>query len=205
MMDAVVKKETAEDDAAQQKGNLHASASRNQNVHRCWIPERKRRWPLLWRVAGVFALVQIDSRESILLQASDFRCASPASSYNAARWRGSAMKHATLWLIVITLSLATPGQTPKYHNAPVSFDYYLLSLSWAPSYCAEHPTDKSKECKPGNHTAFVLHGLWPSNNEGKQPVSCEKTKPVPARVVQHMMQYFPSRALIHHEWVRHGT
>jgi len=115
------------------------------------------------------------------------------------------MKHATLWLIVITLSLATMGQSPKPHNAPVSFDYYLLSLSWAPNYCAEHPTDKSKECKTGNHTAFVLHGLWPSNNEGKQPVSCEKTKPVPARVVQHMMQYFPSRALIHHEWVRHGT
>jgi len=117
------------------------------------------------------------------------------------------MKRSILWLIIITLSLAATGVSRKHQNSagPVNFDYYLLSLSWAPTYCAEHATDKSSECKTGNHTAFVLHGLWPSVNQGKQPMSCGPAKPVPARVVQHMLQYFPTKGLIQHEWAKHGT
>jgi ribonuclease T2 len=117
------------------------------------------------------------------------------------------MKRSTLWLIIITLSLAATGESRKHKSSagPASFDYYLLSLSWAPTYCAEHPTDKSSECKSGNHTAFVLHGLWPSANQGQQPMSCGPASPVAARVVQHMQQYFPTKGLIQHEWVKHGT
>ena len=48
-----------------------------------------------------------------------------------------------------------------------NFDYYLLALSWAPNYCAGHPSDHSSECRIGGHTAFVLHGLWPQANSGR--------------------------------------
>jgi len=117
------------------------------------------------------------------------------------------MKHPNVWVIIVTLSLAAPvaGRKHQSHGSPATFDYYLLSLSWAPTYCAEHPTDKSSECTTGNHTAFVLHGLWPSTNQGKQPMSCGPASPVPARVVQHMLQYFPTKGLIQHEWAKHGT
>lgn len=87
-----------------------------------------------------------------------------------------------------------------------AFDYYLLSLSWAPNYCEAHPTDHSSECKTGNHTAFVLHGLWPSSdNDPMEPMSCGPASPVAASIVRHMREYFPSSGLIQHEWQKHGT
>jgi ribonuclease T2 len=97
----------------------------------------------------------------------------------------------------------------RRHNDPESgsgnFDYYLLALSWAPNYCAGHPTDHSSECKIGGHTAFVLHGLWPQANSGAPPMSCSTAPPVAAATVDHMLNFMPSRALIQHEWQKHGT
>jgi ribonuclease T2 len=85
------------------------------------------------------------------------------------------------------------------------FDYYVLSLSWAPNYCAGHPADKSSECQPGGHVGFVLHGLWPQFNAGRPPLSCGPTSPVAAETVRHMLEYFPDRGLIQHEWTTHGS
>ena len=97
----------------------------------------------------------------------------------------------------------------RRHNDPESgsgnFDYYLLALSWAPNYCAGHPTDHSSECKIGGHTAFVLHGLWPQANSGAPPMSCSTAPPVAAATVDHMLNFMPSRGLIQHEWQKHGT
>jgi ribonuclease T2 len=88
---------------------------------------------------------------------------------------------------------------------PGSFDYYLLSLSWAPSYCHDHPGDHSSECTVGKHAAFVLHGLWPQANTGQRLLSCAPASPVSAAIVTHMLQFFPSSSLIQHEWQEHGT
>lgn len=118
------------------------------------------------------------------------------------------MKSVTAWLIIITVSLTTAASARKHHKKRPSaaFDYYLLSLSWAPTYCASHPADRSSECKTGNHTAFVLHGLWPSSNANPmQPVSCKPASPVSASIVRHMLEYFPSKYLVQHEWNKHGT
>ena len=64
------------------------------------------------------------------------------------------------------LFLVTPlARAKKKHTQPAApFDYYLLSLSWAPNFCASHQSDHSSECAAGNHAAFVLHGLWPQSN-----------------------------------------
>lgn len=88
---------------------------------------------------------------------------------------------------------------------PGKFDYYVLSLSWAPNYCAGHPTDHSAECKAGGHVGFVLHGLWPQTTVGRPPLSCENVSPVAAETVRHMMEYFPDRGMIQHEWQTHGS
>lgn len=85
------------------------------------------------------------------------------------------------------------------------FDYYILSLSWAPNYCAGHPNDHSIECRVGKHANFVLHGLWPQLNDGQQPTNCVPASPVSSAMVHHMLLYFPSRGLIQHEWATHGT
>ncbi|MGH9504845.1 MAG: ribonuclease T2 family protein [Terriglobales bacterium] len=92
-------------------------------------------------------------------------------------------------------------------DAPASgnFDYYLLALSWAPNYCAGHPSDHSSECQPGRRTAFVLHGLWPQASSGAPPMSCSNASPVAGATVDHMLNFMPSRGLIQHEWQTHGT
>ena len=85
------------------------------------------------------------------------------------------------------------------------FDYYLLSLSWAPNYCAGHPGDHSIECRAGRHANFVLHGLWPQDNAGQPPTNCVPASPVSSAIARHMLEYFPSRGLIQHQWAAHGT
>jgi ribonuclease T2 len=93
--------------------------------------------------------------------------------------------------------------------APVSapFDYYVLSLSWAPAFCAS-PGEASanpKECTPGLRTGFIVHGLWPEVAAGKSPESCGNAKPVPKAVVNFVLKDMPSPSLIQHEWATHGV
>jgi len=120
------------------------------------------------------------------------------------------MKRTTIWLTVLIFCFASLSVARKHskrgQQGSAGFDYYLLSLSWAPNYCASHPSDSSSECQAGNHTAFVLHGLWPSsNNNPMQPLNCAPARPVASGIVQHMLEYFPDKGLIQHEWAKHGT
>jgi ribonuclease T2 len=118
------------------------------------------------------------------------------------------MKRVAMMLMIMSLFLGTAALGRKHKNSdsgPAKFDYYLLALSWAPNFCADHPSDNSSECRAGNHTAFVLHGLWPSADAGAPPMSCKRASPVSAATVRHMLEYFPSKGLIQHEWDKHGT
>lgn len=91
-------------------------------------------------------------------------------------------------------------------NTPGSFDYYLLTLSWAPQFCATHAGNAaSSECDPAWHLGFVVHGLWPENDDGSHPQDCAPAQPVAQPTVEHMLAIMPSRGLIQHEWATHGT
>jgi len=113
-------------------------------------------------------------------------------------------------LLCMLVSL-TPFASAKHHhrhndsNLGGQFDYYLLALSWAPNYCANHPSDHSSECRIGGHKTFVLHGLWPQASSGQPPMSCSNASPVASAIVDHMLNFMPSRGLIQHEWEKHGT
>jgi ribonuclease T2 len=91
------------------------------------------------------------------------------------------------------------GNREAENNTPGSFDYYLLTLSWSPEFCVTHP-DK-QECAA--HAAFVLHGLWPENNDGSYPDSCSSA-PGPANPAQ-FSDIYPDQGLLQHEWAAHGT
>src|SRR5258705_13549201 len=57
---------------------------------------------------------------------------------------------------------------PSAHQAGV-FDYYVLALSWSPSYCAdlaERRYDPQCRLDGDRRYAFVLHGLWPQYERG---------------------------------------
>jgi ribonuclease T2 len=84
-------------------------------------------------------------------------------------------------------------------SATQNFDYYLLNLSWSPEFCHSHPG--ATEC--AQHAAFVLHGLWPQNNDGAYPHDCS-TEPGP-RNPAAFSDIYPDRGLLNHEWRTHGT
>ena len=86
------------------------------------------------------------------------------------------------------------------------FDYYLLSLSWSPSYCAEDGmADRDpRQCGRDRWFTFVVHGLWPQNERG-WPSGCasRQVRPSPA-LVASMLDIMPSARLVSHEWETHG-
>jgi ribonuclease T2 len=112
-------------------------------------------------------------------------------------------------LAVCLLTIATSAKhrpAASADNTPGSFDYYLLTLSWAPEFCATHAGNAaSSECDPGRHFGFVVHGLWPENDNGSYPQHCALAQPVAQGTVQHMLAIIPARGLIQHEWATHGT
>jgi ribonuclease T2 len=89
------------------------------------------------------------------------------------------------------------------------FDFYVLALSWSPSYC-ESAKQRAPDRTPalqcsGRPFAFVVHGLWPQYTQGF-PSYCQVPAPrVDRTLVSAMLDLMPSRQLIFYEWDRHGT
>jgi ribonuclease T2 len=96
----------------------------------------------------------------------------------------------------------------RRQNEPGQFDFYVLALSWSPSYCAanaEQPFRRpDPQCGPRPYS-FVVHGMWPQYDRGF-PEFCQVPAPRLGRgVVGSMLDLMPSPRLIYHEWDRHGT
>ncbi len=94
-------------------------------------------------------------------------------------------------------------------SQPGVFDYYLLSLSWSPTFCAEQDDRgrANEQCGPrARPYAFVLHGLWPQYNRG-WPQDCRSPDRgfVPRPVARRMLDIMPSEQLVFHEYRKHGT
>ncbi len=112
-----------------------------------------------------------------------------------------------LALLVIVVGTLAAQSRRSQERAAAAFDYYLLSLSWAPAFCAQGDAAarSPQECTPGRMTGFVVHGLWPQTNAGRGPESCARATRVPRSVVDYVIRYMPSPGLIQHEWATHGT
>lgn len=97
----------------------------------------------------------------------------------------------------------------RRQNAPGAFDYYLLALSWSPSFCAEG-NERFPDRAPQPECAerpfsFTVHGLWPQYEKGF-PEFCEMPAPrLNHAIVASMLDLMPSPRLVFHEWDRHGV
>jgi ribonuclease T2 len=87
-------------------------------------------------------------------------------------------------------------------GVPGQFDYYLMSLSWSPTYCLTHQYDRA-QCA-GKGYGFVLHGLWPQYDSGGYPHNCADS-PLTADAEALGETLYPSPKLVRHEWDEHGT
>jgi ribonuclease T2 len=91
---------------------------------------------------------------------------------------------------------------------PGKFDFYVLALSWSPSFCEasreRNPSRNDPQCGARPY-AFVVHGLWPQHERGF-PSNCQVPAPrLPRTIVDSMLDLMPSPRLVFHEWDRHGT
>lgn len=108
----------------------------------------------------------------------------------------------------------TDGQAQSLPTAEVSpavpaaqpFDFYVLALSWSPSYCeAEGSGANQQQCGAKRPYAFVVHGLWPQYERGF-PTDCQtEVARVPDDLVRSLYDIMPSAGLIGHQWRRHGS
>lgn len=118
---------------------------------------------------------------------------------------GSYLAAAFLAGLVALASLALAPTAQARGPVPGQFDYYALTLSWSPTYCASQAgQDDRQQCGLGRAYAFVVHGLWPQYQRGWPQDCVLREKWVPDEVIAAMLDSMPSKKLIIHEWKKHG-
>lgn len=119
-------------------------------------------------------------------------------------WRSIGLVLAMLTLI-LGFSGAQGREPQSARDQPGVFDYYVLSLSWSPEYCAASTSARDpQQCSVGRRYGFVVHGLWPQYDQGF-PASCPGNPRVEEHDIQRLRRIMPSAGLIRHEWRKHGT
>jgi len=96
------------------------------------------------------------------------------------------------------------GQDAR-QNGPGKFDFYLLSLSWSPSFCEQAGERAPQQQCGARPFSFVVHGLWPQYEKGF-PEFCQQPAPRLDRgIVSAMLDLMPAPRLIFNEWDKHGV
>ena len=99
------------------------------------------------------------------------------------------------------------GGGASAQDRPGDFDFYVLALSWSPTFCArESGARNSEQCDAAADFGFIVHGLWPQYERG-YPENCGAgaAERVPGRLVGAMRDIMPDWGLVQHQWRRHGT
>ena len=86
------------------------------------------------------------------------------------------------------------------------FDYYVMSLSWSPTWCAlEGDARQSPQCDSDADFGWVLHGLWPQYHRG-WPSYCPTVQRNPSRTMtSDMADIMGTSGLAWHQWNKHGV
>lgn len=86
------------------------------------------------------------------------------------------------------------------------FDYYVLALSWSPTWCAlEGDARNSPQCDETADYGWVLHGLWPQYHRG-WPANCPTAERPPTRTMtEEMTDIMGSSGLAWYQWKKHGS
>jgi ribonuclease T2 len=106
------------------------------------------------------------------------------------------------------LALApSAGAQERGQDRAGEFDFYVLSLSWSPTFCASAKGNRNdQQCGLDKSFRFIVHGLWPQYEKG-YPEFCPVSAPerVPRSLGEPLFDIMPSMGLIGHQWRKHGT
>src|SRR5919205_281006 len=109
--------------------------------------------------------------------------------------------------VALMLACSVCAAQDRRQNQPGQFDFYVLALSWSPSFCeaaGERGTPAQQQCGARPYS-FVVHGFWPQYEKGF-PEFCQQPAPrLDRNLVSSMLDLMPAPRLIFHEWERHGT
>jgi ribonuclease T2 len=98
------------------------------------------------------------------------------------------------------------ARKPTQDTAQQSFDFYVLALSWSPSYCEIKGSGADAEQCGGKPLGFTVHGLWPQYERGF-PEDCAIGQPggVSREILRKIDTVLPADGLARHQWRKHGT
>ncbi|MBV2142732.1 ribonuclease T [Falsochrobactrum sp. TDYN1] len=122
-------------------------------------------------------------------------------------------KLAVIPAAVIATALAVLPVTAqdRSDSRPGDFDFYVLALSWSPSYCTlEGQRANKQQCSKNKPSGFVVHGLWPQNEWG-YPANCSfdnsrsRGNYVPRHIISRFSDIMPSAGLAAYQWRKHGS
>src|SRR6202451_2210891 len=132
------------------------------------------------------------------------------------QFRSAWISRCLLWLGLLALAgllgvaaSATASAQDQRQNAAGEFDFYVLSLSWSPSFCEEASErgsgGRSSQAQCGGRPfSFVVHGLWPQYERGF-PEYCDRDSWLDRNIMTSMLDLMPAPGLIFNEWKKHGT
>src|SRR5262252_6137260 len=116
---------------------------------------------------------------------------------------------ALAFAVLLSAGRAALAQDQR-QNTPGQFDFYVLSLSWSPSFCEEAEErggggrSQAQQCS-GRPFSFVVHGLWPQYERGF-PEYCQRPSPrLDRNIMSSMLDLMPAPGLVFNEWDKHGT
>lgn len=112
--------------------------------------------------------------------------------------------HPALTLRAVLVALVLAATPAVADDQAGKFDFYVLSLSWAPTYCATDDSPDPASCQRQPH-GFEAHGLWPEHESGF-PQDCASTEPqwLDRRVHDGVADIMPSLGLAGYQWRKHG-
>lgn len=113
-------------------------------------------------------------------------------------------KDAAMKQMILTIALSLlPFSAPA--DQAGEFDYYVLALSWSPSWCrVTGDARDAEQCDAGRKVDFVVHGLWPQYERG-WPQNCRTPERDPSRrESQAMGDVMGSGGLAWYQWQKHG-
>lgn len=116
------------------------------------------------------------------------------------------MHRLCLAALAICAALSPSFSQERRGGAAGDFDFYVLALSWSPSFCASEGRGRaSTQCESRRNPGFVLHGLWPQFERGF-PSHCEPEGRSPSRAAIEIAEgVFPEAGLARYQWRKHGT
>lgn len=114
------------------------------------------------------------------------------------------MPHGRRAMIAALAAFGLSG--PARTDEAGQFDYYVLALSWSPTWCAlEGDAREAEQCDAARDLGWILHGLWPQYERG-WPESCPTSARLPSRGESAAMaDVMGSGGLAWYQWKKHGS